>query len=189
MSRSLTSGMVTEVTGSALTPIYLVKASFDSGNLNLWSGIGDLVWGADTYTGAGDLINIGDIQETNQMQALNVTFTLNGLNSSVISSAYNENYQQRPIYCWLGCLDSAGALIADPEPVFQGLMDVMIITEAGNTASIGVSCESRTIDINRIREIDYTSQAQRALYTGDTFCDFVAQLQDQQIYWGRPAPK
>ena len=68
MTRSLTAGMVTEATAPSLRPILLVKIAFDSGDLNLWTGIGDLVFSGDTYTGAGDLLAFSPVEESDDLR-------------------------------------------------------------------------------------------------------------------------
>jgi len=46
MSRNLSAGMITEVTASQLKPAILVKAEFDSGDVLLWSGVGQITYNA-----------------------------------------------------------------------------------------------------------------------------------------------
>ena len=40
-----------------------VKAEFDSGTIRLWSGLGDASIDSETYTGAGDLLSISNVEE------------------------------------------------------------------------------------------------------------------------------
>ena len=55
MSRDLTSGMVSVTTADVVRPAYFVRMQFDSNDspsyLNVWSGVGDLAYGGNTYTG------------------------------------------------------------------------------------------------------------------------------------------
>ena len=67
MTRDLTSGMQTAVTADLVRPITLVQCAFDSGDLNLWSGIGDRLDSVD-YVGAA-LLTIGEINETTELSA------------------------------------------------------------------------------------------------------------------------
>ena len=68
MARSLSASMVTEVTSNVMSPIVLIKLEFDSGDLNLWTGIGNITFNGDTYTGAGDVIDISTVQETTKLK-------------------------------------------------------------------------------------------------------------------------
>ncbi len=188
MSRSLTSGMVTEVTAKALHPLILLKAAFDGGDLNLWSGVGSLTWNGDTYTGAGDLLSMSQVTENNLVEAQNTTFTLSGIPSAILSDSLNEDYQGRKISAWFACADDTGAIIADPYLFFKGQMDVLSPTVGGDTMTLAMSCESRTIDISRAKELRYTSEVQKAASPGDLGLDFVSSLQDAMVVWGRPSP-
>ena len=187
MVRSLTAGMVTEVTAGSLQPILLVKMEFDSGDLNLWTGFGDLVFSGDTYTGAGDLLAFSTIEESVALKAVGLTGALSGIPSSIISIALAEDYMGRPVTVWFGALSSAGALIADPEPIFAGLIDSMPIEDAGDTATVQIQAENRLARLEEARARRYTPEDQAIDYAGDLGLDFVVALNDgRQIVWGRP---
>jgi len=68
MSRVLSSGMQAVAIADVVRPIFLVRMVFDSGEspneLNLWSGVGDLSYDSETYTGVGDLLRISSVTET-----------------------------------------------------------------------------------------------------------------------------
>ena len=179
--------MVTEVTASSLRPILLVKMAFDSGDLNLWGGIGDLVFNGDTYTGAGDMLAFSPIEETNDLKAVGLTVTLSGIPSSLISTALAEDYMGRATTVWFGALDSSGALVADPEPIFAGLTDSMPIMDLGETATIELQIENRLARLENTRVRHYTPDDQVLAYPGDKGLDFVVALNDgRKLIWGRP---
>ena len=185
MARSLTGGMVTEVTAASLQPILLVKLAFDSADLNLWTGIGDLVFGGDTYTGAGDLLAFSAIEESDELKAVGLTGSLSGIPSSLVAIALAEDYMGRPVTVWFGVLDSSGALVADPEPIFAGLIDTMPIEDAGETATIQVNAENRLARLEESRARRYTPEDQAIDYPGDLGLDFVVALNDgRDIIWG-----
>lgn len=185
MSRSLTANMTTEVTSSVLSPIVLVELEFDVVPLNMWSGIGDLDWNGSTWTGAGNLLSFGSLEETTEVRALGTSITLSGLNSSILSAALSEDYQGRKATIWLGATDSAGAVIADPIIVFGGRMDVMTINENGGEVAINITVENRLIDFERTKLRRYTDQDQKIDYPNDKGFEFVASIQDKEIVWGR----
>ena len=53
--RSLSSEMQAVATAETVRPILLIESDFDSGDINLWNGIGQLNYGGKTYIGAGNL--------------------------------------------------------------------------------------------------------------------------------------
>ncbi len=186
MARTLTAGMVTEVTGESLQPVLLVKLEFDSADLNLWTGIGDLSFGGDTYTGAGDLLAFSQVEESDELKAVGLTGTLSGIPSSLIAIALAEDYMGRPVTLWFGVLTGdPPALVADPVIVFAGLIDTMPIEDAGETATIQVQAENRLVRLEESRSRRYTSEDQAIDYPGDRGLDFVVGLNDgREIVWG-----
>lgn len=184
MSRDLTSGMVTAITAKTVTPVLLAYFDFSSGAVRVWSGIGDIVWGGNTYSGVGNFGGVSDIAETQDNSAQGAMFTLNGIPSSLIYTALTEHYQGRAAKLWLGVMDSTMALIADPYLLFGGRMDVMTSTDSGETASLTLAVENRLIDLNRSRERRYTDEDQKIDYPADTGLRYIAGLQDKTIQWG-----
>ena len=64
-------------------------------------------------------------------------------------------------------------------------MDTMGIEDTGDTANISLTAESRLIDLERSRERRYTSEDQKIDYPNDKGLEFIADLQDKEIVWGR----
>jgi hypothetical protein len=184
MARDITSGFEAEIEADTLKPVLLLKAQFDSGTVYMWTGYGDLVFNSETYSGVGHFLAIDGVEETQELRAASTKFKLAGIPSGLLSLALSENYQGRNIFCYFGVLDTAGALIADPYLVFKGKMDVMEITDNGETAEITVSAENDLIDLRTVRERKYTPEDQRAYYPTDKGLDFVPTIQDVQITWG-----
>ena len=185
MSRTLTSGMQTAVTADLVRPITLVQCAFDSGNLNLWSGIGDLTVDSVDYVGAGSLLSIGEISETSELSANGITVTLSGVTSPLITKARDEDYQGRELKVLLGAMDASNGVISDPVVIFSGFMDVMTINESGETATIVVTVENRLIEFEKTRVRRYTAEDQKIDYPNDKGLEFVAEMAEKEIIWGR----
>lgn len=184
MARDITAGMVTELTADSSRPIKLVKFEFDGGDVTFWNGIGDLVFDGDTYLGAGQLLDISDIQESEDIKADSVTFTLSGIPATIIEVALEENYQGRPVTLWRGAFDADKAIVADPFIIFAGEMDVMTISEFGNTATVSVIAESQMRSLRRPSTRKWTSADQKAVHPSDKGFDEVPQIQDEPLVWG-----
>lgn len=185
MSRSLTSAMQSAVIADLVRPITLVQCAFDSGNLNLWSGIGNLTVDSVDYVGAGTLLDISAINESSELQANGLTVALSGITEPLISKARDEDYQGRELKVLLGFMDEESNVIADPVIVFSGFMDTMTINDAGETATIQVTVENRLIEFERTRERRYTAEDQKIDYPDDKGLEFVAEMQEKEIVWGR----
>ena len=185
MSRSLTSAMESAVTADLVRPITLVQCAFDSGNLNLWSGIGDLTVSGVDYVGAGSLLSIGEIAETSELSANGINVTLSGVSEPLITKARDEDYQGRELKVLLGAMDAANGVISNPIVVFSGFMDTMIIQDGESTATIQVTVENRLIEFERSRVRRYTAEDQKIDFPTDKGLEFVAEMEEKEIVWGR----
>jgi len=193
MSRALSAEMLAVATADVVRPIYLVKAEFDSTppedrNLYLWSGFGNLTFNGKNYLGVGNLLSISAVDESTDLKATGASIVLSGIQSPLLAIARDEDYQGRPITIYLGALDDTGDLIASPTVLFSGFMDVMTISEAGETSTISVTAENKLIAFDRSYVRRYTAEDQKIDYPNDMGFEFVAKIADQEIIWGRASP-
>jgi len=167
----------------SLAPFLAIDLAFDSGAVRLWNGYDDLTVDGEEYTGAGSLLGISSIDETAEIEANGVSITLSGIDSSLISVALTENYQNRTAKIYIGAIADNGTVSS--YQIFAGRLDVMTIEESGETATIAVTAENRLIDLERPRTRRYTSEDQKSLFPGDLGLDYVNDLQDKTLDWGR----
>lgn len=186
MSRDIHVDTIAELEADQLSPIVLLKAEFPSGDVRFWTGIGEITFNSETYTGAGNLISASSIKEVMGIEAQGATFTLSGIPSSIISLALSEEYQSQPITVWYATLNTSNAIIDEPFIIFKGKMDVLQIDEGGESATLSMQCENRLIDLNRAKVRRYTPEDQSVLYPNDLGLEFVATIQEKEINWGRP---
>jgi len=188
MARSLHANTVTELTAIEKRPILLTHFEFDSGDLRLWTGMGDLVWDNNTFTGSGSLLSVASITETAESIATGLTFTLSGISTAIIALVDGEDYQQRLVHAYIGFLDSTGAVISEPFEIFRGRMDTMTDLDDGETATVVLTAENILTDMERAVIYRYTPEDQKLINASDTFFDFVASLQELEIV-GDPVAK
>ena len=167
-----------------VTPVFFVKLEYDSGILRFWSGYGDLSWDSQTWNGTSKFGRISEISETNEIKTAQMTLMLNGVDSALISTVFNEDYQERPASVWLGYLDSVGAIVADPYKFFGGRMDVMLFEDDGESADISLICENRLVDFERPTGSLVTHEDQQERYSGDLGLEFVSDIRDKAVRWG-----
>ena len=185
MTRSLSTDMQNVTTSTVVRPIILVEAEFDSATTRMWSGTGDLSWNSQTWIGTGQLLRVDAMEESVEMRAVGTTVTLSGIPSELLSIALQEDYQGRQLTVYLGAFNDFGSVITSPVIVFKGRMDIMTISESGDSASIQVNVENRLIDFERPRERRYTSEDQKIDFPSDKGFEFVSTIQDKEIVWGR----
>lgn len=180
--RTINSNLYNKLISGSVDLYHAVELFFDGGTVRLWTGVGDKVINGNTYTGTGSLLGISGLEENDNLSSPGVNIALGGLDSSIVSIALQEPYQNRECKIHIG----SGA---DTLEVFSGFMDVMSIDDSGDTCSISVSVESRLIILDRKSAFRYTQETQEARYPGDTFFSYVADLADKQVVWGRSVEK
>jgi hypothetical protein len=79
MSRDITSGFRTEIEANQLSPMEFIKAEFETETIRFWSGGGSKVFRGETYTGAGNLIKISEVVETEKNEANGSRVSLSGI--------------------------------------------------------------------------------------------------------------
>lgn len=186
MSRTLTGAMQSLLTAEVVRPVLFIDLMFDTAPLYLWNGVGNLSYDSKTYIGAGTLLSIGGVTESTELQANGTTITLSGIGSALTQVARDEDYQGRLAYIKLGAMDESANVIADPVEIFSGFMDVMTISEGGESSVISLTVENRLIAFDRVNVRRYTDQDQKIDHPTDKGLEFVTSIQEMQINWGKP---
>ncbi|RAI55169.1 hypothetical protein [Roseicella frigidaeris] len=168
-------------TAPVATPIILVDLDFASGAFRAWTGLGQLHWAGMVFEGVGSLGAVGEIEETTEIRAVRLTLSLSPVPQEVVDIALAErSFRLRTARLWGGLLDAEGAFVADPFPLWAGLMDTMEVVD-GAEPRVSLTCESRLVDLERAEVRRYTDADQQAEYPGDRFFEFVPALQEAQI--------
>jgi hypothetical protein len=180
MSRTVPAAILTALAQPEVEPFYAVEIDLDSGPLRLWTGYGDRTIESNTYTGGGTLMTIEGLEEVADLSAKNITLTLSGMPSEVISLALQEPYQRRKVRVLWGVRN-----VSDFVEVFSGSLNQMVIEDSAESGTISVTVDSKLVELERASNRRYTSESHKARYPSDTFFDFVAKIQDKQIVFGR----
>ena len=189
MSRSITTAFKNAIVDQVVRPLLACELEFSTGTLRFWNGYGDLTMTAggssNTFTGLGDLMGVSAVSESDQVEAIGATLSLTGIKSSLISSALSANYTNRNASIFLGLFDTNKSVIADVYTLFKGKMDIMKIDEGAESATIVLNLENRLIALDRPKERRYTHEDQQLSFSGDLGFEFVPDLQDKEIIWGK----
>jgi hypothetical protein len=186
MARSLDASFEAATLATLVRPILFVELAFTSGAVRVWSGLGDFTWNAATWTGAGTLMGVSSIEETEEVRSAGITLTLSGVPNVMLSLALAEPYQGRACVVHIGALNTnTNALIGSPYTVFKGKMDLMTIDEGQEESTIAVSAESRLVDLERARERRYDHHDQQIVHPGDMFFEYVPSIVEAEIVWGK----
>ena len=185
MPRNMTPAVLGAMQGAVLRPALFVEAAFVSGPIYVWSGIGQITWNGQVWTGIGTLGSISTIEEGSTVAAKGITLTLSGIDASLLNDVMTEFQVGLPVSVTLGVFDTNNALIADPVCCFSGRMDQPTIDVTGTLATIAINCENRLVEMNVAVDRRYTDEDQQMDYPGDLGFQFVNGIQEAQIYWGR----
>ena len=206
MSRDLSNITIESISEDVVYPFFATELRFDDNIIRMWTGQGTLVLEDGTeWIGLGQLLSISSIEETSEMAVKGATITLSGIPSDLLSLALGTPYQGRVAKIYFGTflrdsllqetgnyilLEGGGRINLESmstgfNELFSGYMDQMNIEEAGDTATIEMTVENKLIDLERARVARFTSGYQKSVYPGDLGCDFIEDLQDKKISWGR----
>jgi len=189
MARSITTAFNNALKSQIVTPIIASELEFSDGTLRFWNGYGNITMTAGgsskVFTGLGDFLGISPISESSTLQMSGVTLSMSGIKSSLISTALSAQYTNRNGAIYLGMYDTSRNVIADVYTVFKGKMDVLNISEQGNTATITLNIESRLISFDLPINRKYTLEDQQVDFPNDVGFEFIPDLQDKEITWGK----
>ena len=206
MSRDLSLNTLDALDEEVFYTFFAVELLFDDNIVRTWTGVGLLTLedGTEWY-GAGELIEISSVEETQEMAAKGATVTMSGIPSELLSLALSEPYQGRVCNIYFGnflqgnLLQEGGAFILYENgakiglesgktgfnQMFSGYMDQMNIEEGPQTSTIELTVENKLINLERARVARFTSGYQKSKFNGDKGLDFVESMQDKTVPWGR----
>jgi hypothetical protein len=168
-------------TAPVAAPVVLAELDFASGPFRAWTGLGPLHWAGKTFEGVGAIGAVSEVEETVELRAVRLTLALSPVPQEVVDIALAErSFRLRPARLWGALLDPHGAFVADPFPLWAGLMDTMEVTD-GTEPRVTLACESRLVDLERAEVRRYTDADQQGEYPGDRFFEFVPALQEAEI--------
>ncbi|WP_313818721.1 hypothetical protein [Cupriavidus sp.] len=183
MTRPLDIATAAAVRAAHVPLLHLVQLDFST-PLRLCTAGYDVVWNGSTWLGVGMVGSIEPIQEQATLEAIGVNMTLSGVPADLVAATLAEHYQGRPCQIWVAPLREDLQIVTQPVRLFSGRMDTMD-TEVGETATITLSAESRMVSWDKARVRRYNNEDQQSRYPGDRGFEFVAQMVEKDLLWGR----
>lgn len=184
-SRDLSAGLESELTASTVRPFFLFECVVSSTTLRYSTLPRNVSWNSQTWLGNGYLRSIGRAKESDRVGAEGMEVYLAGEPSALIALALDEFRQNKAATVYFGLLNSSWAVIADPYPLFKGVLDSVELGDAVDSASIRITLEHKMIAQNKAAGLRYTAEAQNAMFAGDLGFEYMLQLQDWSGYWGK----
>jgi hypothetical protein len=179
-------------------PLLFVVLAFANETLYLFNGIQSMTPAGPAYsalssfpygqqfTGLGWLGKISNVPQTTKVQAQNVTLSLSGIPSELLSDAIGQVRITGTAQIYVGFLDSSGNLIPDPLLIFSGALDVPTLNDSGETSTISITCENTLLSLQQAPSRMFDDADQQIYQPGDLGFSFVDHLANIPLYW--PAP-
>jgi hypothetical protein len=183
--RTILTAPAAAIQASNVPFMVLVEMDFIEGVVRLANTGYNVNWNGHLWIGAGNLGSISAIEEGTDLQMYGITLTLTGIPSTYIAEGFGTGYSGRTATIWFAPLDSNYQILSNPIVVFSGKMDTMPI-KLGAQATIQVTVESDLVQWERGKARVYGNADQQGEYPADKGFEFIAQMVNQEIYWGRP---
>lgn len=185
MTRTIDPDLLNHMMGSQISPVLFGRIGTASGDVRMWTGYGTITWGGYDWLGGGEFIGISEVEETEDIQANGLVFSMSGIPTALLSSTITDMRQGLPGELFLGALADDGTLIGTPYPVFSGVTDVPTVDDTGESVTISVTVESDLVDLERPKVRRFTDEDQKSVYPDDRGFEFVNSLQEAEITWGQ----
>jgi hypothetical protein len=161
-----------------------VDFDFPSGHARFWTGIGDLSFGSNVYTGSGELGSVSVPSENVTLSAEAKTYRLSGVDPSLIDEDDLDDSFGRAVTEYFGFLTPVShLLVATPEINWEGRIDTIRRVD-GAEPFIEVTVEHRMILLERSDQWRYTDEHQQQFFAGDKGFDRLASLENKEVIWG-----
>jgi hypothetical protein len=184
MDRGASASVVAQLGAAANEPCHLFELYLDDQTVRTTDAYRNLVWGGNTYVGAGSLLGFDGIEESATLQVTTARVQLTGVLQDSISLLLSHNYIDRRVVIYKAFIHGAGVVV-DPIPIFDGRADSPMIEEnpEAGTCTVTLAAAQHWIDFERLPGRHTNNAEQQIWFPGDKGFEFVSSL-NQQIKWG-----
>ena len=156
----------------------LVKLEFDTETIYISGASFDVEYDGHVWTSLRGLGSIDPIGESSE-EIPGLNFTLTGVPTASIAHAQQEAYRGRKATVLWVFLD--GDVFKVDPAVWQGRMDIPIITRSQQTCTIQVTAENNMIDWQRPRGLLFNHADQQRVHAGDNFFLGIENMVEREI--------
>lgn len=150
-----------------------------------------------TFTGAGIMLSMSEVEETGDYDATGVSITLDGVDQSIVAILMQNQFIGRSITVWRAWFDDdTGLIIGSPLKMFDGVQnDPYTVSSSQAYGEVGGATVT-TRAVTKLTRVQYRSNVQSNVVshnemilraggtTGDTFFQNVKRLRDRSVDWG-----
>ncbi len=188
--RDITAANETALLAQVVKLVYFARLDFSGGVQRMHTEIGPKtvvhpIHGSETYIGIGDFGGMtGSVVESVSKAPQSLRLGLTGVKASLITTALTDDYYRRDVEIMLGLEDEAGDLIADPEILFSGFMDVADMNLDRGLGQMSIVCESRGTNFQRASDHKFSDEDKQVEFNGDLIAEYAYRMIDLQLFWG-----
>lgn len=187
----MSAAMLTEVAADNNSH-HLVDLVFDGGTQYFTTAAYDILWNSNTYTSNGNLLKIGDINESLEMVNAAVPITLSAANQANVSTALSEDFLNRKATIRRAFVNTSHAIVADPLIVFEGKLSDFLLDEdpskSGTNSTLKWTVGNHFSDFDRKRGRKTNHNSHKLRYSTDDFFEFASESIDNIQWGGKRAP-
>jgi hypothetical protein len=183
MARGVTAKVKAETQRPEITPVVFYEGEFTSGTVRVWTGAWPISWNGQSWEGLGAFVGLSPITESTGLRADGIVCTLSGVPNGKLQNLSGEFKHSYVATLWLGFLDRADRLVADPTVLYFGKMGVPTIKKGRKTSTISITYEKELLD-KRGEPRRYTHEDLQIDHPGDLGHAYVNELQDKTLSSG-----
>ena len=183
MSRSIHADVITELAKDAFNMAHIISIDF-SDTVYLTDYAHDITYDGNSYSSSSHLLELSQVNETSNIKTSTLTVNLSSVEQSFVAKLLSENYIDRAVIISRVILDSVGAIIGDPIPMYSGRMDGFSIKDDTKTSQINLSVASHWSDFEKESGRRTNHNGQQIHFAGDKGFEFAANTV-KDIKWGR----
>lgn len=178
--RSLTAGAAAAFQAAHVDRWLLVEMYLDSGTVYLAGLPFAFDYLGNTYLPVLGLGSVQPMIETDS-EVQGLQFTLSGVPESSISLVLSEEVQGRRVLVRQCTL--TGTTVDVDDNAWEGTLDVMVVDDAGPTATVTVTAEHALAGWREPRQILHSHEDQQLISPGDKFYEYASGLSTATLVW------
>jgi hypothetical protein len=182
MSRGIHASVITELAKDAFNMAHLVSIDFTTPKYLTDFGH-DIEYDGNTYTSSSHILQMSQVNETHDVQVGSFTLNLSGVDQAFIAILLGENYIDREVIISRVVLDSSGAIIGNPIPMYTGYIDGYQMKDDNKTSQINLSIASQWSDFERESGRRTNHNSQQVYFADDDGLKFASNT--DTVKWGR----
>lgn len=179
-----TQDQVAALSATTVRVALLSEFDFATQTMRLWNGEYTITSGGHEWEPMHGMGSIDGLSVSADQSADNVTFTLSGVDASILASALEEtpDVNQRSVRVFLQLFDGDWQPIGAPIGIWWGFLQPPKVTrtamqdDKGGTQTVSVSAENAFFNRSRPPSGRYTDRDQQKRAPGDKFLQFISSL-------------